>query len=58
MSESLSAADGESYCFRVYLKDKGVEAPSEMDARLYLSAESVERRTKRGVELLVSDIPI
>ena len=58
MPESLSAADGKSYCFRVYLKDKGVKAPGRTDARLYLSAESVERRTKRGVELSVSDIPI
>ena len=58
MPESLSAADGKSYCFRVYLKDKGVKAPGRTDARLYLSAESVERRTKRGVELSVSDIPV
>ena len=58
MPESLSAAEGESYCFRVYLKDKGVKAPRKTDARLYLSAESVERRTKRGVELSVSDVPI
>lgn len=58
MPKSLSAADGKSYCFRVYLKDKGVKAPDRTDARLYLSAESVERRTKRGVELSVSDVPI
>jgi subtilisin family serine protease len=53
---SLNA--GETYCFRVYLKDKGVEAKAMESPELFLSQEAIERRQKRSVEISLSDVPI
>ncbi|MDR3262262.1 MAG: S8 family serine peptidase [Tannerella sp.] len=57
----LSAAPvfaGESYCFRVYLKDKGVPERAIESPETFLSPETIERRTKRNVEITLSDVPI
>lgn len=53
---SLSAEN--TYCFRVCLKDKGVEKINEDDCIRFLSEESIERRKRRSVELSISDVPI
>ena len=53
---SLNAAD--SYCFRVYLNDKGVDAKSVERPEIFLSQETIALRTKRLVDITVSDVPI
>lgn len=55
---SLEVWTAESYCFRVYLKDKGetgfrLDRPEE-----YLSEVALERRKKRGIEIAESDVPV
>ena len=52
----LNAA--ESYCFRVYLKDKGVSEKAIETPHVFLSQETIDRRSKRSVEITVSDVPI
>jgi subtilisin family serine protease len=49
---------GESYCFRVYLKDKGVTEKAIEAPETFLSSEAIERRTKRNVAITLSDVPI
>lgn len=49
---------GGSYCFRVYLKDKGVSENEVESPEAFLSQDAIERRTKRNVEIAVSDVPI
>ena len=41
---TLNSADAESFCFRVYLKDKGQSSFKLSSPEDFLSAESVERR--------------
>ncbi|MDR2765268.1 MAG: S8 family serine peptidase [Tannerella sp.] len=54
----MPAMAGENYCFRLYLKDKGVPETAVTSPETFLSAEAVERRTKRNVEITLSDVPI
>jgi subtilisin family serine protease len=54
----LPAVAGDSYCFRLYLKDKGVPETAVASPETFLSAEALERRTKRNVEITLSDVPI
>ena len=49
---------GESYCFRVYLKDKGDSGFSVDEPEAFLSKESIQRRKKSGTPVTVSDLPI
>jgi subtilisin family serine protease len=49
---------GESYCFRVYLKDKGVAEKAVERPEVFLSQETIARRNKRVVDITVSDVPI
>lgn len=51
-------AAGESYCFRVYLKDKGDSGYSVDRPEDFLSKESIQRREKRGAPVTPSDLPI
>ena len=53
---SLNAA--ESYCFRVYLNDKGVETKAVDAPEAFLSQEAIALRNKRFVDITVSDVPI
>ena len=53
---SLNAA--ESYCFRVYLNDKGVDTKAVDAPEAFLSQETIALRTKRLVDITVSDVPI
>ncbi|MDR1747075.1 MAG: S8 family serine peptidase [Tannerella sp.] len=53
-----TASEEESYCFRVYLKDKGVPETAIESPEQYLSPDAIERRTKRQVEITLSDVPI
>jgi subtilisin family serine protease len=55
---AMPAVAGESYCFRLYLKDKGVSEMATASPETFLSAEAIERRTKRNVEISLSDVPI
>jgi subtilisin family serine protease len=52
----LHASD--SYCFRVYLKDKGVAEKAIETPEIFLSQEAIARRNKRLVDITVSDVPI
>ncbi|MDR2967987.1 MAG: S8 family serine peptidase [Tannerellaceae bacterium] len=48
---------GETYCFRVYLTDKGAAGlPDNSEA--YLSQRAIERRTKHDIAITSSDLPI
>ncbi len=49
---------GESYCFRVYLKDKGDTGCSTEYPEAYLSRQSIERRGKDGIAVTETDFPI
>lgn len=49
---------GESYCFRVYLKDKGNSGYTVDKPEAYLSERAIERRAKQGKQISVSDLPI
>ena len=51
-------AAGESYCFRVYLKDKGDSGYTLDQPEAFLSKESIQRREKTGTPVSVSDLPI
>ena len=53
---SLNAS--ESYCFRVYLKNKGIAEKDVESPETFLSQETIERRNKRNVEITLSDVPI
>ena len=55
---SLSADERESYCFRVYLKDKGVSEKAAESPEVFLSQEAIDRRNKRNIEITLSDVPI
>jgi len=47
-----------SYCFRIYLKDKGVTDASLADPSQFLSAEAIARREKRLTDITLTDVPI
>jgi len=51
---------GETYCFRVYLTDKGHSHSTDLLDKPgnYLSQKAIERRIKRNIELTTSDLPI
>lgn len=49
---------GESYCFRVYLKDKGNAGFSTEQPESYLSGEAIKRRIKNKIAITQSDLPI
>ncbi len=55
---SLGAHAGESFRFRVYLKDKGDSGQTLDHPERYLSKESVERRNRQGIAISASDLPI
>jgi subtilisin family serine protease len=55
---TLALIADESYCFRVYLNDKGVVAKAVEAPEVFLSQETIERRNKRNVEITTSDVPI
>ncbi|MDR3194412.1 MAG: S8 family serine peptidase [Tannerella sp.] len=55
---AATAGAEESYCFRLYLKDKGVSETAVASPEKFLSPEAMERRTKRNVEVSLSDVPI
>lgn len=55
---SLGMSATESYCFRVYLKDKGDAGYKVERPEAYLSQAAIERRNKRGVPVTESDLPI
>lgn len=55
---SPGAWAGESYCFRVYLKDKGPSEYTLEYPEAYLSHEALERREKRGIPITESDLPV
>jgi subtilisin family serine protease len=54
---SMTASDGRSFCFRVYLKDKGETPYRAHTPEHFLSAEAVERRMLREVFIDESDFP-
>ena len=49
---------GESYCFRIYLKDKGITEKAVESPEVFLSPEAIARKSKRNVDITVSDVPI
>lgn len=49
---------GESYCFRVYLKDKGDSGYNVDRPEAFLSKESILRREKTGTPVTETDLPI
>lgn len=55
---SLGVHAGESFRFRVYLKDKGDSGYTLDNPEEYLSKESVERRSRQGISVSESDLPI
>ena len=57
-SPFIRIAASETFCFRVYLKDKGVKERFILDPDGIVSEEAFAKRTKRGLELNLSDIPI
>jgi subtilisin family serine protease len=57
----LATAPGaaeETYCFRVYLKDKGAAITATDRPETFLSAEAIGRRVKRNVDITLSDVPV
>lgn len=55
---TLGLRAGESYRFRVYLKDKGDSGYSLEKPEAYLSREAIERRIRQGIGMAESDLPI
>lgn len=54
----LYLSAGESFCFRVYLKDKGNTGFSMEHPEDYLSTEAIQRRKKNKIAISESDLPI
>lgn len=54
----IPASADETFCFRVYLKDKGVENTEIRSPEGIISEEAYARRNKRGIEINTSDLPI
>ncbi len=55
---SVESIYGESYCFRVYLKDKGDSGHSLDFPETFLSKEALDRRLREGKFADESDLPI
>ncbi|MDH6356741.1 S8 family serine peptidase [Parabacteroides sp. PF5-9] len=55
---SFQLLGGESFCFRVYLKDKGNSGYSIDHPEEFLSQEAIERRLRQEKGVDVSDLPI
>ena len=55
---SMAADEGKSFCFRVYLKDKGETSFHVLSPESFLSAEAVERRMLREVFVDETDFPV
>ncbi len=49
---------GDTYCFRVYLTDKGVSDDLLDNPEEYLSQKAIERRIKHNIGFTFSDLPI
>lgn len=49
---------GETYCFRVYLSDKGASETLLEQPEKMLSPRAMERRINRGIKLSQTDLPI
>lgn len=48
----------ETFCYRIYLKDKGIPEKEYLFPEGILSDEAIARREKRGIPTTTSDIPI
>ncbi|GHU57994.1 serine protease [Bacteroidia bacterium] len=55
---SLHAQNADSYCFRVYLKDKGASDYSIEHPEAFLSQAAIHNRIKRGIAIDETDLPI
>ncbi|MDH6303444.1 subtilisin family serine protease [Parabacteroides sp. PF5-5] len=55
---SLEALSGESFCFRVYLKDKGDSGFTLDNPEAFLSKAAIDRRLREGKSVDESDLPI
>lgn len=55
---AVAAVAGESYCFRVYLKDRGATEESLLTPERFLSEEAIERRARRMADITLSDVPV
>ena len=53
-----SVQAGETFRFRVYLKDKGESGYTLDKPREFLSSEAIARRTRQGIALSPTDLPI
>jgi subtilisin family serine protease len=49
---------GKSYCFRIYLKDKGAAPAGRSSPEAFLSPASIERRVLREVTVDETDLPV
>ncbi|MDR2810644.1 MAG: S8 family serine peptidase [Tannerellaceae bacterium] len=55
---SFEMLSGESFCFRIYLKDKGPSGYSIDNPKFFLSQEAISRRQKEHIPVDTSDLPI
>lgn len=58
LAPALFLHAGETYCFRVYLSDKGVSADTNHQPESFLSPQALERRAQYHLDLHPSDYPI
>ncbi|MDR2389128.1 MAG: S8 family serine peptidase [Tannerellaceae bacterium] len=58
MSLSVAMQSGESFYFRLYLKDKGPSGYSIENPEAFLSPAAVSRRQKDGIRIDASDLPV
>jgi subtilisin family serine protease len=58
MPVAVCLSAGKSYCFRIYLKDKGAASVETNAPEAFLSPESIERRMLREVYVDETDIPV
>lgn len=47
-----------SYMYRIYLKDKAQSAFSVKEPQKYLSQKAIERRTRQGLKIDATDLPV
>jgi subtilisin family serine protease len=55
---AIQVASNETYCYRIYLKDKGTPAKEYILPEGILSEEAIAKRAKRGIFTTASDLPI
>ncbi|MDR2118636.1 MAG: S8 family serine peptidase [Tannerellaceae bacterium] len=55
---SFGMLNGENFCFRVYLKDKGLSGYSTDNPEFFLSQAAISRRQKESIPVDTSDLPI